>query len=71
MEKELEACRRLTKMIAVALKVKKDGAFTGVSDGDGRREIGDGVFGEGESATGCSNGVGEGCGGDDEDTMEN
>ncbi|KAI5353637.1 hypothetical protein L3X38_006531 [Prunus dulcis] len=51
-------------MIAVALKVKKDGAFTGVFNGDG-------VFGEGESAAGCSDGVGKGCGGDDEDTMEN
>ncbi|PQQ04458.1 hypothetical protein Pyn_10499 [Prunus yedoensis var. nudiflora] len=54
-------------MIAVASKMKKDGAFIGVSDGDGGREIRDRVLGKGESATGCGDGVGEGYGGDDED----
>ncbi|PQP94178.1 hypothetical protein Pyn_34751 [Prunus yedoensis var. nudiflora] len=54
-------------MIAVALEMKKDGAFIGASDGDGGKEIGDRVLGEGESAMGCGDGVSEGCGGDDED----
>ncbi|KAL6284001.1 hypothetical protein ACE6H2_014930 [Prunus campanulata] len=47
------------------------GALTEASDGDGGREISDGVLGEGESAAGCSDGVCEGCGRDDEDIMEN
>ena len=54
-------------MITVALEMKKDGAFIGASDGDGRREIGDRVLGEGESTTGYGDGVGEDYGGDDED----
>ncbi|CAL9012794.1 unnamed protein product, partial [Prunus brigantina] len=39
--------------------------------GDGGREISDGVLGEGESAAGCCDGICEGCGGNNEDTMEN
>ncbi|KAI5312010.1 hypothetical protein L3X38_041183 [Prunus dulcis] len=34
------------------------GVLIGAFDRDGIREIGDGVLGEGESAAGCSNGVG-------------
>ncbi|PQP96905.1 hypothetical protein Pyn_13986 [Prunus yedoensis var. nudiflora] len=71
LEKELEVCRQPTEieteMIAVASEMKKDGAFIGASDRDGGREIGYRVLGEGESTTGCGDGVGEGCGGDDED----
>ncbi|PQP98233.1 hypothetical protein Pyn_38129 [Prunus yedoensis var. nudiflora] len=59
------------EMIAVASEVKKEGGFIGVPNKDGGREIGDEVLGEGESAAGCDNGVNKGCGGDDEDTMEN
>ncbi|KAL6283401.1 hypothetical protein ACE6H2_014330 [Prunus campanulata] len=58
-------------MIAVASKVKKDSAFTGASVRYRGRDIEDGVLGEGELVAGCVDGVGEGCGGDDKDTMEN
>ncbi|KAI5327253.1 hypothetical protein L3X38_026649 [Prunus dulcis] len=47
------------------------GALTGASDGDEGREIRDGILGEGELAASCGNGVGEGYGGDDKDTIEN
>ncbi|KAI5327058.1 hypothetical protein L3X38_026454 [Prunus dulcis] len=71
LEKELEACCRPTKiemeMITVASEMKKDGAFIGASDGDGGREIGDRVLGEGESTMGYGDGVDEDYGGDDED----
>ncbi|KAL6286950.1 hypothetical protein ACE6H2_011340 [Prunus campanulata] len=42
------------------------GALTGASNGDGGRDIGDGVLDEGESTAGCGDGIDKGCVGEDE-----
>lgn len=44
------------------------GESAGAFDGDGGREIGDGDGGEGASAPVCGDGVGEGSGGEEEET---
>ncbi|KAM1510233.1 hypothetical protein ACFX10_019310 [Malus domestica] len=49
-------------------KQLEDGRTLADGDGDGGREIGDGDGDEGESAPGCSDGVSEGSGGEEEET---